>query len=354
VRVAEAGLKRFADSRFLWDHVGFATSKIAFEEQPSAAQMGRARKAADAFRKALTLQPDTYHAHLGLYQALDRLGEPEEALQQLEVAAKAATAAGEQLPLLPLLRGIALLHANKPADAVTSLQSDALPSEFKPAAQILTLRAYALAGDAAKVAAQIEALQKSDDSPRAALEGADALLWLGRKEDAMKLLAKKPAPAKEGDDEVEQAQLAQSFAALELFANATDFGAASPTRIPLGKALGHRFAAFLPDKSGKTREVDLSSSPVMMSSLLVSAPPEPMKDWANRLLQALCIEAMPAHKPSADESFLRASTHPRGAEDLPAVLVAMRYALADPNEPCGLASRRAAEKLQGKPPAAKK
>jgi tetratricopeptide (TPR) repeat protein len=359
VRVAEAGLKHFPDARFLYDHIGFAKTRLAADEKPCAQQLADFRAAEQAFRKALTLQPDTFHAHLGLFQALDHLGRYDEALQQLDVAAK--TAGSEAPPLLPLWRGCLLLRARKPAEAMAALQAEALQAkvdadgELKRYVLVLLLRAAALGGDAAKVAAQTQALKAADDSPAATLEAADALLSIGKKADAMKLLANKPAAAKDGGDETETAQLAQSFAALEVVANATDFGAASPLRIPLGKALGHAFLTMLPDKSGKTKEVDLSGSPVMMGSLLRSAPAAPPKEWGNRLLLALCIEAMPAHKPSAEETKVAAAVKDVAkAEDLPAVLAAMNYAVGDPTEPCGLASLRCAEKLQGKPPAAKK
>jgi len=354
VRVAEAGLKRFPDARFLYDHIGFAKTKLADDEKPCAQQLADFRAAEQAFRKALTLQPDTFHAHLGLFQALDHLGRYDEALQQLDVAEK--TAGNEAPPMLPLWRGCLLVRARKPAEALAALQADDLQArvaadgELKKYVLALMLRAAALAGDAAKVAAQTQALKAADDSPAATLEAADGLLAIGKKADAMKLLANKPAAGKDSDDERELAQLAQSFAALEVVANATDFGAASPLRIPLGKALGHSFHSMGADKSGKPYDLDLSGSPVMMGVLLRRAPATPPKEWGNRLLLALCIEAMPAHKPSPEETFLRASVKddlPK-AEDLSAVLAAMNYAVGDPTEPCGLASGRAAAKLQEK------
>lgn len=355
LKVAEAGLKHFPDSRFLYDHAGAARLHLAVERKPCKGRLDDLRAAEQSFRKALTLQPETFHAHVGLAQTLDLLGQQEEALRELDLAAKAVAAAKEKIPQLPLIRACMLLRANKPADALALLQSDQIDDETKKGVQILVLRAHALAGDAARVAAQAKAMEANGDPQRAALEHADALLWMGKKAEALKLLAKKPAVQKGSVEENEQAVLAQSYAALEQFAGATDFGASSPLRAALTKALGHAVVTMMPGKDGKTKEVDLSGSPVMMSHLLMSAPVEPIKQWGNRLLLVLCLKAAPAWKPGPEENLLKNALGVLpGPDDMPAVLLAMRYPVGDPDEVCGLASLRAAEKLQDKPAAPKK
>jgi len=352
LKVSEAGLKQFPDSRFLHDHVGFAHAKLADDQKPGAAWLTHMRAAEQAFRKSLTLKPETFHAHGGLCQVLDCLGQPEEALRELELTVKGAAEAQVPMPHLAFRRGSLLLRANKPAEALAALQSDTLDEAARESAQVLILRAHALAGDAAKVEAQAKAMEAKGDPQRVALEHADALLWLGKKAEAMKLLAKKPA--KGGEDESAQAQLAQSYAALEQFANATDFGAASPLRAALTKALGHAFKVMLPDKDGKMKEADLSGSPVMMAHLLQVAPIAPVKEWGNRVLMVLCLKAAPAWKAGPEETMVMKSIGALpGPDELPGVLLGMRYAVGDPNEACGLAGRRAAEKLQ-EPAAPKK
>jgi hypothetical protein len=232
------------------------------------------------------------------------------------------------------------------------LQSGQLDDESRNAAQVLILRAHALAGDAAKVAEQAKAMAAAGDAGRADLEQADALLWLGKKAEALKLLAKKPAG--NGSEDNENSLLAQSYAALEQFANATEFGPSSPLRAALTKALGHSFKAALPDQGGKTQDVDLSGSPMMMAYTMTRAPAQPLKQWGNRLLLALCLKAAPGWKPATTEAFLSKSLKDMpGPDDLPGVLVAMCFAVGNPDEACGLASLRAAEKLQDKAPAKK-
>src|SRR5262249_37428621 len=88
LKVAEAGLTHFPDSRFLFDHVGFAHTRIADESRPGKARMASLSAAEEAFRKGLKLQPDTYHAHLGLSQVLDLGMQPVEALRELAIGAK--------------------------------------------------------------------------------------------------------------------------------------------------------------------------------------------------------------------------------------------------------------------------
>jgi hypothetical protein len=353
LKVSEAGLKQFPDSRFLHDHVGFAHAKLADDQKPGAVWLTHMRAAEQAFRKSLTLKPETFHAHLGLCQVLDCLGQQEEALRELELSVKGAAEAQVPMPHLALRRGSLLLRANKPADALAALQSGTLDEAAREAAQVLILRAHALAGDAAKVEAQAKAMAAKGDPQRVALEHADALLWLGKKAEALKLLAKKPP--KEGEDERGQALLAQSCAALEQFANASDFGAGSPLRAALTKALGHSFKAALPDKDGKLKETDLSPSPVMMAHLVQKAPAAPVKEWGNRVLMVLCLKAAPAWKAGPEEALVTKSIGvPPGPDELPGVLLGMRYAVGDPHEACGLASVRAVEKLQDKPATPKK
>lgn len=346
--VSELGLQRFADSRFLLDHAGFAHAAIADGMRPTAARLGQLQQAEASFRKALQLQPDTCHAHFGLYQVLDLLDQPKAALAELEAALQLPHD-DKAMPFLWLRRASLLLRSNQPAQALAVLQSGEIDATDQRLARILTLRAHALAGDSRQVQAQVETLLRLDASDHATMVAADALLWLGKRGEAVKLLGQRPASATGGDaDELPQRQ--QVFAALQAIAAVKDPSTPS-LRVPLTRALGHEFMVFDHDKSGKPREVDLSSSPRAMAQLLQSATVGTVKEWANHLLLALCLQALPGYRTPAQEAKLEAAMRvlpPADPSSLPALLVAMRTAVGDPELAGGLISLRAAQQLEPK------
>ncbi|HEX6813944.1 MAG TPA: hypothetical protein VF384_20140 [Planctomycetota bacterium] len=346
--ISEAGVKRFPESRFLHDHTGFANTALAFRMQPSAARLTALLAAETAFRKALTCKPETFHAHMGLYQVLDPLGKCNEALVELEIAVKDPTAA-EALNLLWSRRASLLMRSGKPKDALKYLQGVEVPDDESVMKLRSVVRANALAGDATATQAAIKAMRDAEASPSTLIEAADALAYLGKKAEALKLLAERPPKGPFKTEEEREAQLySQSGAAMEEFLKATDYSHTGPLRAALTKALGHSYGFY---DSGK--QIDLSSSPVMMSKLLADMPlfDQKIKDWGNHLLFVLSVRAAPAHKPGPDEQkmlgLLKGQPMPT-ADDIAARLLALRYNVGEPDAVGVLMGLRAAEKLEVK------
>lgn len=346
LRITAAGLKRFPDARFLWDHAGFSHLQLAARSPACAPFVTELNAAEDAFRKALALLPDTAHAHLGLCQALSLLDRCGEALAQLDLAEPLARD-DQPIPDAWRLRTGLLLRAGRARHALAVLKQQ---DQDRTDVRVLTLRALALAGDAAGVQAAATKLQESDPGPRSLLEAADALLQVGKKPDALKLLAARPRLTKWDSEEERTAMiLSQSAAALEVVAKATDFTARGPLRAALTKALGHTFT--VKDGSAKPpKDTDLSGSPAMMGQLLANMPASSEKDWANRVLQVLCIQALPGHQPTPLETMVRGATKDRrvpGPDDVPALLLTLRLGVGDADACGGLAGLRLAERLGG-------
>jgi len=354
LRITDAGLKLFATSRFLHDHRGFALTKIAMDLHPCAARMKALQDAEAAFRKALTCKPETWHAHVGLFQALEQLDKCDEALRELAIAEKDPAAKdGFRMPWQ--LRASVLMRAGKPKDAIKLLTTETIEAADTVDQLVLLVRANALANDAAATQAAITKLRAADTTPRSLIESADALAYLGKKPDALKLLAQRPPIAKFTNEQERVAQLwSQCGAAMEVFWNATDYSPSGPLRAALTKSLGHSFQLM---EAGK--QVDLSGSPVLMCKLLEGAAKNAgrEKEWGNHLLFVLCARAAPAHKPSAGAEQLAIGIYGKddpipGLDDVPARLLAMRANLGDTETAGVLTGLRAIEKLNAKPPAA--
>jgi len=349
LRIAKAGLKHFPESRFLCDHAGMAHTQLAVEVPPGATQLTELKAAEQSFRKALPLQPDTVHAHLGLCQVLSLLDQCDEALQQLDIAGKLAEA-GEPLPDTGLLRISLLLRSGRAKEALVLLRTPGSAGHDADDAQILTLRACALAGDAAAAQAAITKLSPGPGNLRLLVEAADVLGFLGKKPEALKLLAQRPP---RGDFETEEQRIAQlllqTAAAQEVIWKANDFSPKGPLRAALTKALGHSYKTV--DPSAKPpKETDLSGSPVLIAQMLANKPPSPQKDWANRVLQVLCVRASADHKPTPLETQVRDLTKGQRmptADDVPALFLAMRRDVGDPDACAALSGLRAVEKLGG-------
>ena len=358
--VAEAGLARFPESRFLLDHIGFAQTLIGVGLKPGARRLAALEAAEKAFRKALPLKPDTWHAHIGLAQALDLLDRPAEAL--VELAAGMRDAAGAKTIGRPWqLRAALLLRAGKHKDALAELQAagSTAPTEDQTALRILTLRATVLAGDTKKAPELVTALLAADDSALATGAAADALLWLGKRDDAVKLLDKRPVgtAGAEGEEDRADAIRKQSHETLKVMARTSDWSPAGPLRGALVKSLGHAFVAMDMGKDGKPVKVDHSGSPVLMAHLVQGIPHESAKDWGNFILLALCLRAIDGYKPNESEKRIHTALSKRGlprSDELPAVLMELRRMVGDPSAAGGLCARRAAEKLGEAKPADKK
>lgn len=221
--VTDAGLKRFPDSRFLWDHAGLAHMSLAFAQKPCATRLAALKAAQQAFTKALPLAPDTHHAHLGLYQVLSHLDLPAEAIEQFELGMK-DDAGKAAVHGAWLAKSGLLLRLGRTKEALAVLTGPEVPDDARDVARILTLRAHALAGDAGAAQAVIKTMRDADPGPRSLVEAADALAFLGKKADALKLLAQRPPQGKWESEEERIAQiLSASAAAMEAFWKATDF-----------------------------------------------------------------------------------------------------------------------------------
>lgn len=348
VRVCELGLQRHPEARFLLDNLGFALLTLANDAPPAAAQFALGRRAEAAFRRALQHQPETFHAHLGLCQALDLLGQPEEALAQFELCvadAEGRAVLGDAWELHASL----LLCGGKPQDALDRLSPMVSSAADPIPLRILTLRARALLGDAAAVEKAAQALRSAEASPRTLIEAADALAYVGRTEAALALLAQRPPIGAWHDEQERIDQLyAQTGAAMEAFWRTKDVNA-PPFRAALTKALDHHMLVM--EAGAKGKQTDLASSPVMMAQMLATMPAEAIKDWGNHLLFVLCVRAAPAHQPSPLEqqmAAIHAGKPQPTADDVPARLAALRRGVGHADAAAGLTGRRAAEQLAAK------
>lgn len=331
IAISEAGLRHFAQARFLWDHVGIGHVQVASAGKPDRKFVASLRAAEQAFRRALPCEPDTYHAHLGLYRTLELLGDADGALVQFEATVQdpqGAAALGTEWPR----RASLLLRAGKAKDALRLLASDEAKADGDENTAawlpILTLRATALTKDAAATTQAAMALVARDRSLRAAVHAADALAFVGKHDEALRLLAARPGAGPADDEERTWAKSAQ---ALTAFWAAKDRSSKGPLRLALTKALGHRFEV-MDGKQKPPAAVDLSSSPAAMAHLVAQAPTSAAKDWGNRILLALCLRAMPDHEPTPLEQQVMATsaaTMPQ-LDDLPALQAAARFAVGDP------------------------
>ena len=358
LRITDAGLKPFPDSRFLNDHRGFALTKIAEDLHPCAAQLAAWHGAEAAFRKSLTCKPETFHAHAGLFQVLDHLDRCDEAMRELD-AAMAHEAGKQAVEIHVFHRASMLMRAGKAKDALKLLQAAQVSDEDKVDHLVFLVRAAALANDAAAAQAAIPKLRAADTTPRSLIEAADALAYLGKKADALKLLAQRPPIGKFSNEQERLAQLwSQNGAAMEVFWTASDFSPAGPLRAALTKTLDHHFIVM---DGGK--QVELNTSPLMMCKLLGDAAKaanerdENIKDWGNHTLFVLCARAAPAHKPAGMEQnlvtmFTKNNDPIPDTNDIPARLLALRWNVGNTGTAGVLTGLRAIEKLEPKKPAA--
>jgi hypothetical protein len=246
------------------------------------------------------------------------------------------------------------MRAGKPKDAIAVLQrAKATDHDERRAIDRLVLRAFALAGDGKEVTARVTALLAADPSPGATAAAVDALAWLGKRGDAIRILGQRPPRPVEGEDAAETAQRRQSQDALALLVKG-DFANTPVLRAALTKALGHSFLVHgtAKGKDGKPAPTDLSASPAMMVQLLCSLPSASCKDWANRVLLAMCIDALPQHEPTPLEDTVRAArkdAHVPDSADLPAVLAAIRRGVGDAEDDVALVALRAAQRLAAPP-----
>jgi tetratricopeptide (TPR) repeat protein len=339
--ISEAGLKLFPDSRFLWDHAGFAQTALADAMRPGKRRVDGFTAAVKSFEQSLQRQPDTWHAHLGLAQALDSLGDAEGALRELKVAL--GDEQGKQgIPHAGMRLAALSLRLGKWPEALAAIdQATDVEEALWPA--ILRVRVHALAKDLPRLQTAIAAMLLLDDSPRGQLEAADAWFYVGRKDDAQQALAKLPALGKAKTEEERIGQIySASGAALAAWWQATDVSAKGPLRGVLTKALGHSFLVMDPSaKPPKPKENDLSASPRAMTHLLHGAmehDDEQRKTWANRVLLALCLQAAKDYKAPEFEAKLLAGIDkdPATLDDVPGLQLDAACALGDPQQSCAL------------------
>jgi hypothetical protein len=352
--ISEAGAKRFADSRFLWDHVGFARLGLAAENRPGAARVAALQRAKDAFATALKLQPETVHAHVGMFQALDLLDEVDGALRELAAIEAAPVDGKPALPDPGTKRAGLLLRAGKPKDALAAL--DALGTADADAAvprAILRVRAYALRKDAAPTMGACRTLLTIEDTPRIRIETADALFFVGDKAAAEKELMRLPPPGKWETEEQRIAQLCvQSGKALAAYWSATDVAPKGPLRPALAKALGHSFLVMDPSAKPKPKETDLSASPFAMAHVAtqaLTADDAQVKNWANRALLVLSLQGQKGYTPPPFEKGILAAAvqDPAKPDDVAGLVLDARRAVGDPDAGCPLSGLHAIERIAG-------
>ncbi len=348
-RVAEAGVRRFPESLHLLDHLGRSRLRHADTTWPSAERLRSLRAARLAFTRAVERKHTSAATYLGLFAVQRELGEP--SLSVLD-AALAQRDAAEQIENPWLLRAGALLLLGKPEEAIRVLEQNQVPASMQATARILRLRALVLAGDAAPAQAQVPALLAADPSDRATAAAIDALLHLGQRAEALAVMRQRPVRAaeQESPEAVERRQ--QAFSAFSALARNPEWSTSTRIVPALANALRFKFVAT--DWAGREEDgfeapLDLSTSPPVLAALLpLSRRPGQESLWARHILLALSLRAGSRHEPTAAEaSFLRTFTHEAQAPqaDLPAILLALRVAIADPDALGALAAHRVASEL---------
>ena len=348
-QVAEAGVRRFPESLRLLDHLGRSRLRHAATTWPSAERLRSLHEARQAFTRAVARTPTSAATYLGLFAVQRELGEPSLAVLD---AALAQHDGAEQIENPWLLRAGALLLLGKAADAVRVLEQNQVPASMQAGARILRLRALVLTGDAEKAQTQVQALLAADPSDRATAAAIDALLHLGQRAEALAVMRQRPvrAAAQDSPEAVEQRQ--QAFSALSALARNPEWFTSTLVLPALAKALRFKFVVTdwrSREADGFEAPLDLSTSPPVLARMLPLRPmPGPESLCANHILFALSLRASNGYEPAAPEaSFLRTFTHAAQAPqaDLPAILLALRVAITDPDALGALAAYRVASEL---------
>ncbi|MCB9917195.1 MAG: hypothetical protein H6832_02170 [Planctomycetes bacterium] len=353
VMVCDKGIEKFPDSRFLYDNRGLA-HLVEFNQADTLDEENRAARAArDDFRKALTFEPDTYHAHAGLAQSLECLGDYGPALEAWEKAL-----AFKDLPHAELHRkhGTLLMRNGRMSDAAAAFAKSRERGEPDAhAARILEMRSLLLAGEreraVAAARASLTAREPRHESLLLAAVDVCAEASDGKTIDLLdRLMAtdRTLPPANEDESPADVIRhRGEARAALRVLF--TEAGKALPAalRESIRKAVGHQVLM-----QGLGAQKELENHPLLVF-LLCEHRDWSEKAWAEELLVALCahsiLEAAPsdmcrniATAMAGEEIDLGALLEP---EELRSRITGLEKTIFDPTFPAAFAARRLMRQL---------
>ncbi len=295
LRICLAGARRYPKSRYLLDNLGLAYLLAAREAKKPRERTQALKKAYRAFKRAVRLKPDTYHAHFGLFQAAYHLGRYETALEELEKY-KSFKDAPRPMKRPRTMEGKTLLGAGR-FDKAAALLKDPATLKEDSSNGILAVRALALAGKTEEALALAEELEKKGVDPRLARWAkADLLIFLGKRKEAVRFLKKHPVKRKKDETEAEFKLARQAQAGLRYLSLLTP-KTVGKIRRGLPKILDHKFILFLPGKGKKPKEMLLNSSSIAMAKLMINCPPS-AKIGENTVYLALLSLDLQRHKPT--------------------------------------------------------
>ncbi len=352
-KICLAGKKKYPESRFIRDNLGLAYLLEAKLASGRASREEALRKAYLAFREALRLKPDTYHAHFGLFQAAFHLGRFQTALKELRKY-KAFKDAPNPMKKPRTMEGKTLLGAGDFKGAADFLDD---PKTFQedPSNRILAMRARALEGKTGRAVALAEGMEKEGvDRRLARWAKADLLIFLGRKKEAIHFLKKHPVKRKKDESE-EEFKLAKEAQAGLRFLSLLTPKTTGKIRRGLPKILDHEFILLVPGKGKKPRRMLFHSSPLAMAWLMLECP-RSVKIGENTVYLALLSLELQRHKPtSREKKYLpeKFRKDPRvvklGTPDgLRECIRKLDRGLLDPEFNCALAGWRLARFLETK------
>jgi Flp pilus assembly protein TadD len=221
--------------------------------------LGRARDAAEVWRSVLDRQPDARAARLGFARAMLQLGRPEVAVEQL----RPLWAAAGGVEVANLL-GVALVHAGRPAEAVTVLDQArrAAPEDLRVLHNLAL--ALAFAERFAEAEALLRPLAEGPGSTRQARQNLALVLGLaGQFEAAARLMRV----------DLDDAAVAGNLAFLRLLAAGDRRPARLAALIPPARPQAADIVTFSPPQAAAGGEGPAALAPETPSAALAARPP---------------------------------------------------------------------------------
>lgn len=304
VTVCNSGLEKFPDSRFLYDNRGLARL-VQFNQAETLDEQDRAARAArDDFRKATTLEPDTYHAHGGLAQALECLGDYGPALEAWQKAL-----AFKDLPHSKPHRkhGTLLMRNGRMSEAAAAFVKSRERGEADAhEAQVLEMRCLLLAGERERAIAAADAIlaAKTARHESLLLAAVDVCAEAAHPKTIDRLVglmaADRTLPPADEDDAAEDVirHRKQARAALRVLLTEgeklnEDGKESAALRESIRKAVDHHVLM-----QGSEEHKKLENHPLLVF-LLCETRDWSEKAWAEEILVALCAHALLQEAPSA-------------------------------------------------------
>lgn len=247
--------------------------------------LGRVRDAAEVWRSVLDRQPDAPAARLGFARAMLQLGRPEVAVEQLQPL----WATGGGVEVANLL-GVALVHAGRPAEAVTVLEGarQQAPRDLRLVHNLAL--ALAFAERFAEAEALLRPLAEGPGSTRQARQNLALVLGLaGRLEAAARLMRV----------DLDDAAVASNLAFLRLLAGGDRRPARLAALIPPARPHAADIMALSPPQAGAGGEGPAAAAPNPPPAVLAARPPRALGVEGREAVRSTAFGAeAPAPEPS--------------------------------------------------------